>query len=295
MNFQTLLKKRAYLFRVSLLMIAVTCFAGCQSEQMAEKEQVEAIKDVKLYQITEPHRSFIEPIEAAHGKQTLLTKEVFKCDIRLTTENFAENVFKCQLRMTVTGDKIRMDYEDGSSLYWDGSSAWVYPSACDKEDARFDLLTWSYFILAPFKLRDPGTHMEMISDGFVFGTAYPRAKLTFSGEVGDTPDDWYVVYRHPKFDTIKGLGYIVTYGTSVEEAGKETHGVTYERYRSVGDYTPEHYVLMPTIYNFWKWSEQGDFQGLPHNSLEVSNMEFQSYDPEVFKVPDDVREDVYPK
>ena len=48
--------------------------------------------------------------------------------------------------------------------YWDGKKAMVLPDNVDDKNARFGLLTWSYFFAAPYKLSDPGTNHKYLSD-----------------------------------------------------------------------------------------------------------------------------------
>lgn len=54
----------------------------------------------------------------------------------------------------------------------------------------------SYWMLMPYKLRDPGVQLAMASDTSVNGTAFQRLALSFEN-VGDTPGDHYWVYVNP--------------------------------------------------------------------------------------------------
>jgi hypothetical protein len=55
----------------------------------------------------------------------------------------------------------------------------------------------SYWFLMPYKLRDPGVHLKMVTDTTIDNVMYQRITLSFE-KVGDTPGDRYWVYVNPK-------------------------------------------------------------------------------------------------
>ena len=76
----------------------------------------------------------------------------------------------------------------------------VYQTPADIDDVRnrFYIFTWSYFFLFPYKLGDPGTVWESYENNKLADKIFDTQKLTFKNDVGDSPDDWYIVYADPK-------------------------------------------------------------------------------------------------
>jgi hypothetical protein len=102
----------------------------------------------------------------------------------------------------------------------------VAPASAKLERARFHLLTWPYFAALPMKLADPGAHLQLLGERSLRGKVYQAVRLTFDPGVGDTPEDWYVLYRDPSSGRLAAAAYIVTYGKSATAASKEPHAIT---------------------------------------------------------------------
>ena len=56
----------------------------------------------------------------------------------------------------------------------------------------------TYWLVAPFKLRDPGA--SIVADGVeeIDGVSYSRLHLTFAGDVGQSPGDQFWLYTNPE-------------------------------------------------------------------------------------------------
>jgi hypothetical protein len=132
--------------------------------------------------------------------------------------------------------RARLELADGTVAAFDGETAWVAPADADLPQARFHLLTWPYFLAAPWKLGDPGSRLEPLAPRELRGERCDVARLTFDSGVGDTPDDWYVVYTDPETHELRALAYIVTYGRAIEQAEAEPHVALYEAWTEVDGY-----------------------------------------------------------
>jgi hypothetical protein len=121
-------------------------------------------------------------------------------------------------------------------LGWDGQTAWAqnwgvpYPP-------RFLALLNYYFLNLPWLALDPGVVLgppgrETLWDDPV---EYITIEMTFEPGVGDTPDDYYVLYIHPDNYLLKGCRYIVTYRALLPEGVASTpeHILIFDRYQSV--------------------------------------------------------------
>ncbi|WP_340152853.1 hypothetical protein [uncultured Marivirga sp.] len=101
---------------------------------------------------------------------------------------------------------------NGTSMLFDGQDIWLQPEDSLYEGARFDALTWSYFFMTPFKLNEPGTyHSAVQSLPYTENQALKTNKMTFGENVGDAPDDWYMIYQNSEIDLLEAMSYIVTF------------------------------------------------------------------------------------
>lgn len=170
-------------------------------------------------------------------------------------------------RMTIRPDMscTRFDLVGGDVLGFDGTNAWVMPPDSKFQGGRFHALTWPYFLLVPTKLQDPGARIELLGQRVLLDRTFDTARLTFDAGTGDSPDDWYVLYRDPASGRLEAMGYIVTFGASRAEAEKEPHAITYHDFVEVDG------MWVPTRWQFWKWSEAGGITGEPIGVITLAN------------------------
>ena len=91
--------------------------------------------------------------------------------------------------------------------------------------------------MLPFKLDDAGTTLRPMDEAALDArddAAMRRAKLTFGTGVGDSPDDWYILYLNDD-DTLAAAAYTVTYGKTVAEAEADPHAIVYNNVVDVPD------------------------------------------------------------
>ncbi|QDU32843.1 hypothetical protein KS4_08790 [Poriferisphaera corsica] len=181
-----------------------------------------------------------------------------------------------------------IDLDSGELLVYDGNSAWLSPTSSAFKRARFHLLTWPYFITVGYKLSDPGVNIEYLGEQlWKEGESYPAFRMTFGPNVGDTPDDWYVLYVDTKRNLIVGMNYIVTYGTTLAEAEKEVHAISYDRYQLIEG------VDVPWRMTFWHWDPS---KGITDKlgELNFSSAKFITPGKTYFQKPENSREDKIP-
>ena len=231
--------------------------------------------------------AFAASIEAAHGKGPWAAAKALQARLSLTFGGRPALAGTILFRTNLAASRIEL--EDGTVAVFDGASAWVAPSSSKLERARFHLLTWPYFAALPMKLRDPGTHLRALGKRSLRGKPYEASRLTFDPGVGDTPDDWYVLYRDPSSGRLAAAAYIVTYGKEAAAASKEPHAITYE------DYVPVGGAQVATTWKFWHWSEQGGITGQPIGGGKLSDLKFIEPAPDAFARPAAAREDKLPK
>jgi len=188
---------------------------------------------------------------------------------------------------TSTG-RARIETSDGLTMVWDGETAWVAPEDTQYDRPRFDILTWPYFLALPYKLRDAGTRIVPAGIGLVHGRKYDAARLTFGEGVGDSPDDWYIIYTSD-LQRVEAVAYIVTYAKSGDEArNAEPHAMTYEQYRYIERVPVAH------RWRFYDWSEADGVHGDPHGEALLTNTAFVETRDELFERPPNSREATMP-
>jgi len=206
---------------------------------------------------------FVNPIEKAHKMSKWNKKGVMKTNIDL---KLGGTSLDAELFVETDGPGILLELSEDTVAIFTGDEMYAMPS--DSAVSPFTLKTWAYFLEAPYKLNDPGTMMKKHDTAQMKGKTYDRAKLTFQSGTGDTPDDWYVLYRDQDSNQLKAMSYIVTAGRSVEEANKNPHAISYESFQSIEG------VPVATTWKFWGWSEEKGFSEEPIGEATLSNIEF---------------------
>jgi hypothetical protein len=234
-----------------------------------------------------PAQEFAAAIEQAHGVDAWRVRRALQTGI--VVEFGGRTAIDGTMLAETTGARSRFELKDGTILVFDGERAWVSPAAASFARARFHTRTWPYFLAAPMKLRDPGTKLELTGQRDLFGKACNTAKLTFETGVGDSPDDWYVMYQDPETKRLAGLAYVVTYGKSVQEAEKEPHAVRYENFVETGG------VMISTEWSFWLWSEAEGFHGDPIGKVTLTDARLVDPPDGAFVKPEDAKEDTMPQ
>lgn len=233
---------------------------------------------VAVPSVADDSAAYAQAVEAAHGLDAWTSKDAVSADIRLS---FGGNqVLDGRMVFTPSMGKVRLDQGD-MSVVWDGKTAWVTPADAEFPRARFHVLTWPYFLAAPMKLRDPGTHLELLGARDLWGEPHDAARLTFGEGVGDSPDDWYLLYRDPETHRLDAMAYIVTYGTSAEKANEEPHAISYHDFQDVEG------VAIPTTWRFWLWNGDEGVHGDPIGEAVLSNVRFVTPEAGTFTVPQD--------
>jgi hypothetical protein len=256
----------------SLLFTCIACSTPAEKMKSVES-QVEA-----QLELTDPEQ-LVADIESVHQKNTFKSFEVVEFDLNLVFGG--KKRFEGRIYMMTDGSRVKME-DSSSTKLWDGNKAMVLPDTLDNESARFTLLTWSYFFAAPYKLSDPGTKHEFLGQLPLAESEFSANRMTFGNGVGDTPDDWYVVYKDNNSDLLAAMAYIVTGGgNSVEEAEKDPHAITYEAYTEIGG------IPFATQWNFWTWTKEGKMNKLL-GSASVSNIRLVKKAGDLFRSTDSI-------
>lgn len=224
-------------------------------------------------------RDRVASTQSAHGIEAWWQKELVQADVEIIFQGnlIVDGTFTFE----ANGPKSRYDRKQGGSIVYDGKTAWMLDSSASEDNARFHVLTWPWFIMAPFKMKGEGITLSDYQTVNLDGKKHYLIKQSFASDMGDAPDDWYRFIIDAKTNQIDAMAYIVTYGTDVEEANKKPSIIQYMDYQDFDG------TLISTVYEFWYWDDEtfelvGDS---PKGVGRVSNVRYIPNSPEAFKVP----------
>ena len=97
-------------------------------------------------------------------------------------------------------------------MAWDGEKAWSENWQGPFPPRFFALLSY-YFLNLPWLAADPGVNLSEPGTGKLWDdpTEYITVKMTFEPGVGDTPDDYYILYIDPDSYRLRAAELRVTY------------------------------------------------------------------------------------
>ena len=100
----------------------------------------------------------------------------------------------------------------GARMAWDGEKAWSENWQGPFPPRFFALLSY-YFLNLPWLAADPGVNLGEPGTGSLWNdpTEYITVKMTFEPGVGDTPDDYYILYIDPNSYRLRAAELRVTY------------------------------------------------------------------------------------
>lgn len=223
--------------------------------------------------------TFVSEIEKAHNKSVWDEKNLLKANIQVT---FGGNtVLDGVMYMEPWVGNTRFDLTNGTSIIYTRDTVWINKDSANISRPRFHALTWPYFLAAPYKLNDPGTILSLKENNpLKDGDSYQTAKLSFKSGTGDTPDDWYYLYKDKKTDMLKAMAYIVTYGKEKKKAEEDPHAIVYEDFKEIEGVPVSH----KWVFYAWEGEEKGISKQLGVTTL--NNISFPEPDEQLFK-PDE--------
>jgi hypothetical protein len=220
--------------------------------------------------------TFSQKIEITHKKDAFLSKEAIQFDAAI--EFGGNEIFNATITITTTSDLAKITYKNGDEIYINKENIFVSPSLKDNKGVRFHAYTWGYFFLFPYKLSDQGTKWNYNFKTKETKTDFDVAKLTFEANIGDAPDDWYIVYSDKKTHLLEHAAYIVTAGKTKEAAEKDPHAIKYEDYKMVDG------IPFATNWGYYGWSLEKGLSDKIGNA-KITNIHFVKGFRKDFSVP----------
>ena len=256
-----------------IFLLAFLLLAACNTDPSPNSEESEKKEVPDL----DTQLSALELIEQAHQKASFLANDAVQFDLVLSFGG-TERV-RGTLTLATNGSAGIMVMANGDSLLYNGPIVSHSPNIINSNNARFSAYTWSYFALFPYKLSDPGTRWEPYTLSSLNGTEYNAHKLSFDPGTGDDPNDWYIAYNDPTSHLIQVAAYIVTAGSSVEEAEADPHAIAYSDIKLVDG------VPIAHAWTFWEWRKEGGLTEELGNA-SISNVSFVKTTKGTFQAPE---------
>lgn len=195
---------------------------------------------------------------ASHQHSSWNSYDIIKFDLKLSAKG--ETRLEASFWLDPALSRARMQTVQGSTVIFDGSD--FYSTGPETPGARFHVLTWPYFLALPYKLDDPGTIRKDMDPTLMENSYYPTMHLSFESGVGDTPDDWYIIYQDPDTNRLHGVAYIVTYGKDKEKAEDDPHAILYKQYENFSG------IPIATHWTFHYWNAPDPEQNPKNKNAE---------------------------
>lgn len=113
------------------------------------------------------------------------------------------------------------------TIGFDGKNVWkVDPENTFKGNARFYHNLMFYFYAMPFIISDPGAFYTERKETVLQRKTYGVIHIGFERNVGDSPEDEYIIYYDKETYQMEWLGYTVTYFEG--DKSKDWHLIKYD-------------------------------------------------------------------
>jgi len=206
------------IFLVALSIFALSCKQSTEQTSTTSKT-VEETPTI----ISKEYPAAIASVFKAHGGMDAWNATN---NISFTLGDEVHTIDLKSRKTTIKTDKFTLGF-DGEKVWLDQDSTYFQP-----QRARFYHNLMFYFYAMPFVLGDDGITYTDVSALEFEGVSYPGTKISFGADVGDAPDDEYIVYRNPKTNQMEWLAYTVTYGKN-EKSDRFSY-IKYDQWTDVG-------------------------------------------------------------
>jgi len=216
-----------------IVLFALVLLIGCQPNQSAESSKETSTQAPE----TSHHSENISKIFEAHGgfdKWATMKQLSYMKGGESTVTNLVNR-------------KIRLESEK-QTIGFDGEKVWVAPDTVDASRSRFYHNLYFYFYAMPFVVGDAGAFYEDVEPMEIKGSTHKGVKVTYGEGVGDSPDDFYIIWFDPETYRMEWLMYTVTYRSG--EANENYRLIKYDQW---GEFEG---ISLPTTIQ-WHTYEEG--------------------------------------
>ena len=132
-------------------------------------------------------------------------------------------------------DRRSLIETDAFKIGYTGKEAWLINKGENKYEGnpQFYYNLMFYFYAMPYVLADDGITYTNVEPLKVDSKTYPGIKISYAAEVGESPEDEYIMYYDAETNKMTWLGYTVTYFT--KEKSKDWHFIKYTNWQMVNE------------------------------------------------------------
>ena len=173
-------------------------------------------------------------------------------------------------------DLVRND--TAYTVGFDGENVWVTPDKESMKNPRFFHNLYFYFFAFPFVMADPGTNQEYLGEFSFNGNNYKKIKITYGQNVGDSPEDQYILWINADNNLLEFINYSVTYFDA--SRAENYNALVYSEWNEIQG------IKVPTLLSSYRWTD--DSLGDARGSNRFSNIKFSTGQPDqsIFEVPE---------
>ncbi len=164
-------------------------------------------------------------------------------------------------------------------------NAWAHPNneALGIPPAFFEEGNF-YFIAMPFVFADPGVVARELEPTTFHGTPYHRVAISYHTDIGDTPEDDYILYIDQNTNRLRMIDFVPTSALVNGDTPKEQlprKALVFDDWQTAGG------LLIPGKATFYGWAD-GELQG-DGNTYTIRDVTFskQAPDASMFQRPAD--------
>ena len=101
-------------------------------------------------------------------------------------------------------------------LGFDGEQYWAIQNGVRSEApgalrlARRQVLVWHFWNNVPFKFGDPLANLEYKGEAEMGGATYQKLRVHWGNGIGETPDDWFVLYINKENGVLEKIHFTVS-------------------------------------------------------------------------------------
>jgi hypothetical protein len=165
---------------------------------------------------------------------------------------------------------------------WDGKQSWFYPASAETPyNTRFWALTPYYFAGMPFVFADEGVSLSKEADVAFEGSTHHIIRVTFGENVGDAPDDYYVLYINAESHRLAAIRYVVSYPAYFQNGGHSQEKLmTYEGEQNIEG------IIFPEKHRTYMWEADGTI-GAYVTDITLSEIAFKpNTEVSYFEIPE---------
>lgn len=189
--------------KIILALFVATLIMSCKTEEKKDGATDKVMTPEKVMVDVSKYPKALQDVLAAHGglqKWSEMKSMTYTMGDQETITDLKSRDIIVKAPTHTIGSK------DGK--VWIAQDSAYFP----KERARFYHNLMFYFYAMPFLLADDGIVYNDAAPLVKDGITYPGLKIGYEANVGDAPDDNYILYYHPETKKMEWLAYTVTYG-----------------------------------------------------------------------------------